>query len=90
MAAQATRDAVRRTLDAAGKQDVAISSELGCVTPWLVAGGGRQGGEEEPGQGCTGSVELEPPGGVPRGPGDQGEALDGSNVVNWYGVGKVS
>ena len=36
---EATRDAVRRTLDAAGKQDVAISSELGCVTPWLIAGG---------------------------------------------------
>ena len=36
---EATRDAVRRTLDAAGKTDVAISSELGCVTPWLVAGG---------------------------------------------------
>ena len=36
---EATRDAVRRTLDAAGKTDIAISSELGCVTPWLVAGG---------------------------------------------------
>ena len=36
---EATRDAVRRTLDAAGRTDVAISSELGCVTPWLIAGG---------------------------------------------------
>ena len=36
---EATRDAVRRTLDAAGKTSVEVTAELGCVTPWLVAGG---------------------------------------------------
>ena len=36
---EATRDAVRATLDAAGKAAVAISAELGCATPWLVPPG---------------------------------------------------
>ena len=34
-----TRDAVRATLDGAGKRDVAISAELGCATPWIITPG---------------------------------------------------
>ena len=37
--AERTAAAVRATLDAAGKEDVGVTAELGCSTPWLVVPG---------------------------------------------------
>ena len=36
---EATFRAVRRTLDRAGRADVSVRAELGCVSPWIVAPG---------------------------------------------------
>jgi hypothetical protein len=39
--AEGTAAAIRKSLDASGKNDVGITAELGCSTPWLVVPGVR-------------------------------------------------